>query len=140
MLVSEHSIKTDLSSEQVWRVWEDVKNWKTWDQEIEFSLLDGPFVQGATGRLKMFNSPVLETEITQMDRLKSYTFEAKLFLAKSVSTSSIEILDGAILVKFKNEIRGPLALLYAALIGPGIKRKTPHEMEEMLRVAGWFTT
>jgi hypothetical protein len=37
MRIFKHTIKTKATLLQIWKLWEDVENWKTWDQEIEFS-------------------------------------------------------------------------------------------------------
>lgn len=135
MLISKYTIETTATPAQIWQVWQDVETWKSWDQEIEFSRINGPFAQGTTGLLKMHNSPVLKTRITQCEPLRMYIFEAELFLATSVSTSSIDQIDDKTLVTLKNEIRGPLAFLYMLLIGRKIKEKTPGEMQRMLNRA-----
>lgn len=135
MLIIKHTLETNVPPKQIWQVWEDVETWKSWDHEIEFSKMDGPFETGTRGRLKMHNSPILETKITQCEHLRKYVFEANLFLAKSVSTSLIQQRAGKTYVTFQNEVRGPLAFFYVLLIGRRIKQKTPNEMREMLQKA-----
>lgn len=138
MLILKHTIETTATPEQIWRVWEDVETWKDWDHGIEFSQIDGPFTSGTYGQLKMLRSPILRTQITQCSPLRSYVFEAQLFLAKSVSTSIIEQIGNKTYVTFQNEIRGPLAFFYMLLIGRGIKEKTPREMNEMIKKANFI--
>lgn len=135
MLLIKHTVETTATPAQIWRVWEDVETWKTWDHEIEYSRLDGPFKAGTTGTLKMHNSPVLKTQITQCEPLKRYIFETKLFLATSVSISIIDQIGDKTYVTLQNEIRGPLAFFYTLLIGRGIRDKTPNEVERMLKKA-----
>lgn len=135
MLLIKHTLESTATPAQIWRVWEDVETWKSWDHEIEFSQIDGPFEAGTSGQIKMRKSPVLKTRITQCEPLRMYVFETKLFLAKSVSTSILERIGGKTFVTFKNEIRGPLAFFYMLFIGRGIKEKTPREMQEMLKQA-----
>lgn len=135
MLISKHTVETTATPAQIWRVWEDVETWKDWDHEIEFSRLNGPFKAGTTGCLKMRKSPIFKTQITQVEPLRRYVFEAKLFFARSVSISIIDQIVDKTYVTLQNEIRGPLAFLYALLIGRGIKEKTPNEMQQMLKKA-----
>lgn len=135
MLISKYTVSTTATKAQIWRVWTDVETWKDWDHEIEFSRLNGPFKVGMTGCLKMHNSPVLKTKITQVEPLCRYVFETKLFWARSVSTSIIDQIDDKTYVTLLNEIRGPLAFFYVLLIGRGIKDKTALEVERMLNKA-----
>ena len=121
MMILKHTLETTAPPAQIWRVWEDVETWKDWDHEIEFSQLDGPFKSGTHGRLKMLNSPILRGQITKCEPLRKYVFEVTLFLAKSVSTSSIDQISEKTYVTFQNEIRGPLAFFYMLIIGRGIK-------------------
>lgn len=135
MLICKNTVETNATPTQIWRVWQDVESWKSWDEEIEFSRLDGPFKAGTTGSLKMHSSPILKTEITQCEPLRRYVFEAKLLLARSVSTSIIDQAADKTYVTLINEIRGPLAYFYALLIGRGIKNKAPLEIQRMLKKA-----
>ena len=135
MLILKHTVETTATPAQIWRVWEDVETWKDWDHEIEFSQIDGPFKSGTYGRLKMLRSPILRTQITKCEPLRMYVFEAKLLLAKAVSTSIIDQIGDNTYVTFQNEIRGPLAFFYMLLLGRGIKDKTAREMQEMLKKA-----
>lgn len=135
MLIFKHTVVTTATPAQIWRVWEDVLTWKDWDHEIEFSQIDGPFKVGTYGQLKMLRSPILRTQITKCEPLRMYVIEAKLFLAKSVSTSIIDQIDDKTYVTFQNEICGPFAFFYMLIIGRGIKDKTPREMQEMLKKA-----
>ena len=48
MLIIEHSVETTASPEAVWHIWQDVRNWNTWDHGIEFSESHGPFAEGTT--------------------------------------------------------------------------------------------
>lgn len=135
MLICKYTVETRATPAQIWRVWEDVETWKSWDEEIEFSRLNGSFEAGTTGYLKMHNSPILKTEITECEPLRRYVFEARLLLARSVSTSIIEQIAGKTYVTLINEIRGPLAHFYGFFIGRGIRDKTLVEMQKMLKKA-----
>lgn len=135
MLLIKYTVETTATPAQIWRVWEDVETWKSWDHQIEYSRMNGPFKKGSTGILKMHNSPILKTQITQCEPLKTYVFETKLFFAMSVSTSIINQIGDKTFVTLQNEIRGPLAFFYAILIGRGIKDKTPGEAQRMLKRA-----
>lgn len=132
MLVSKYTATTMASPSQIWRVFEDVENWKSWDYEVEFSRMNGPFEAGTRGQLKMQQSPKLETQLTYVDPLKKFVLEAKLLFATAVMTHTIARVDGKTQVTFQTDIRGPFTLLYARMIGGSIKKKTPAEMERML--------
>ncbi len=59
MLIIKHTVETTASPEAIWEIWQDVANWNTWDHDIEFSAIDGPFKAGTTGNLKPKGGPVV---------------------------------------------------------------------------------
>lgn len=133
MFIVKHTVETKATPTQIWRIWEDVENWKTWDEQIELSRIDGPFRTGTTGYTKFVGTPLFKTLLTQVDPHKLVVQEAYLSFAKVVSYQSMKKVDGKTEVTFQVEIRGPLSLFYACMLGRFIKKKIPAEMEEMLK-------
>lgn len=135
MLIIKHTVETTATPSQIWRVWQDVESWNSWDHGTEFSRLEGPFQTGTSGYLKPVEGPLLKTLLTHVEPFKMFIQEAKLFLAKVVMTHSITQISGKTHVTFQTDIKGPLALLFAWLLGRSIKKKIPIEMAEMLKKA-----
>lgn len=135
MLITEHTIETQASPEQIWKVWADVENWKKWDPEIEIARIDGPFRTGTTGSTQFKGTPLFKTLLTKVDPLKCVVQEAYLTFAKVVSYQTMRHAAGITRVTFRVEVRGPLSLFYACLLNRFIKKKIPLEMEEMLKLA-----
>lgn len=135
MFIIKHTVETTATPSQIWSVWQDVENWKSWDHDLESSQLNGPFTAGTPGILKFKDGTELKTVLMQVDFSKSFVQEAKLFLAKAVMTHYINEVNGKTQVTVQTEIRGPLSFFYALFIGKSIKKKVPLEMEEMLKKA-----
>lgn len=135
MLIVKHTVETKATPIQIWRIWQDVENWKNWDPEIELSRIDGPFQTGTTGCTKFIGTPLFKTLLTQVDPLKLVVQEAHLSFAKVVSYQFMSQVAGKTHVTFQVEIRGPLSLFFACMLGRFIKKKIPIEMEEMLKRA-----
>lgn len=133
MLIIKHTVETKAPPLQIWKVWEDAENWKTWDQEIEFSRLDGPFRAGTTGCTKFVGTPPIKTLLTQVEPHKLVVQESRLSFAKVISTQSMTRTGDKTEVIFQVEIRGFLSLFYACILGRFIKKKIPAEMEAMLK-------
>jgi hypothetical protein len=134
MLIITHTIETTLSPKQIWGVLVDFENWGKWDKELESCGLDGAFQPGVTGYIKLKDGPRLNTLITYVEPFRFFVQEAKLLLAKAVMTHTIAQVSEKTKITFQTEIRGPFSLLYYYLIGSGIKKKVPIEMEEMLKL------
>ncbi len=135
MRIIKHTVVTKATPDQIWRVWQDVENWKTWDQEIELSQIDGPFQAGTTGSAKFVGTPLFKTRLTQVEPHQLVVQEAYLSFAKVVSYQSMSRIAGKTEVTFQVEIRGPLSFFFACMLGRFIKKKIPMEMEEMLKRA-----
>jgi hypothetical protein len=135
MRIIKHTIETKATPTQIWKIWQDVETWSNWDQALEFSKIDGPFQAGTTGSTKFANTPPFKTLLTQVKPLKLVVQETYLTFAKVVSCQSMKQLPGKTQVTFQIEIRGPLSLFFACMIGQSIKKKIPPEMEKMIETA-----
>lgn len=133
MRIVKHTVETKATPTQIWKVWEDAENWKTWDEQIELSRLDGPFQTGTTGSTKFAGTPLFKTLLTKVEPHKLVVQEAYLFCAKVVSYQSMRQVGDKTEITFQVEIRGPLSLFYACMIRRFIKKKIPPEMELMLK-------
>lgn len=67
MRIVKHTVETKATPIQIWKIWEDAENWKTWDERIELSRIDGPFQTGTTGCTKFIGTPLLKTLLTQVE-------------------------------------------------------------------------
>lgn len=135
MLIIKHTVETQASSEDIWHIWQDVKNWNTWDHGIEYSSLDGPFIEGTTGSLKPKGGPLVRTRLTCVEPLKMFVDESKLFLARIIVSHYLTESSSKTQVTHKIEMTGPLAFLFAYLIGRTMKKNLPQEMQAMVKKA-----
>src|ERR1700679_1659290 len=136
MFIVKHTVETKATPKQIWRIWEDVDNWKTWDEQIKLSRLDGPFQTGTTGCTTFRGTPLFKTLLTKVEPYQLVVQEAYLSFAKVISTQSMSQDAGTTHVTFQVEIRGLLSFFYACMLRRFIKKKIPIEMEEMLKRLG----
>lgn len=135
MHIFKHSVQTTAPAWAVWQVLSDVSNWSKWDKDTEYSSINGPFSTGTIGEWKTQGSPMLQTKLTKVEPIKQFDIEIKLTLARVISSHVLTESKGKTTVTFETEIRGPLAFIWALLIGRSIKKKTPIEMPEMVKIA-----
>lgn len=133
MLIIEHTVETKATVADVWRVWQDVSNWKSWDHGIEFSEIYGPFATGTRGVLQPKGGPVLHTQLTRVEQGKMFVDESKLFLCRIIVSHYLKEMNGKLEVTHRIEMKGPLALLFAFLIGRTMKKNLPIEMMAMVK-------
>jgi hypothetical protein len=135
MLIIKHTAETTAPVSAVWQVLQDVANWNTWDCGTEFSTLNGPFKTGTTGTLKPKGSPLLQTKLIKVEPMKMFVQEAKVTLASIVMSHFLTESGNKSTVTFQVETHGPLAFVWAFLIGRDIKKKLPIEMAAMIKIA-----
>jgi hypothetical protein len=136
MLSVKHTVETTASPAVIWKIWEDVSNWKTWDADLEFSTIDGPFAEGTTGSMKHGGSPVVQTILTKVVPLKSFVQVAKLPLARIIMSHDITEANGKTYVTFHLQFRGLLGPFFVFHIGrEKTKRGLITEMTAMVRKA-----
>lgn len=136
MLIIRHTVETKASASSIWRLWQDVQNWNTWDTGIEYSTIQGPFITGTKGTLKPKGGPLVHTQLTLVEPLKRFVDESKLPLAtRLIFSHFLEEIKGKTLVTHQIEMKGPFAFLFAFLIGRTMKKNLPHEMLAMVKKA-----
>ncbi len=135
MLIIKHTVETKASAADIWRLWEDVPHWNTWDYGIEFSTLEGPFKAGTKGTLKPKGGPLVQTELTEVKSKKRFVSESKLFLARIIVSHDMKESKGKTQVTHQIEMTGPLAFFFALVIGRGMKKNLPQDMEALIKKA-----
>ena len=135
MLIIKHTLETTASPQDIWLIWQDVKNWNTWDHGIEFSTINGPFKEGTTGTLKPKGGPLVYTKLTCVEPFKRFVDESNLFLARIIVSHEMTQSGDKTLVTHQIDMTGPLAFLFAYLIGRTMKKNLPQEMEAMVKKA-----
>jgi hypothetical protein len=135
MLIINHTVETTASAEDVWKIWQDVSNWNSWDHGLEFSTLDGPFETGTTGTLKPKGGPLVHFKLTKVEPMKTFVDDAKLTLAGIVFSHSLTEFEGRTRVTHQIEIKGPLAFFFAYVIGRNMKKNLPRDMAALVQKA-----
>ncbi|GAB5412090.1 MAG: hypothetical protein ChlgKO_12040 [Chlamydiales bacterium] len=138
MLIKEHTLETELKEESIWRVWEDVKNWNLWDSGIEYSSIEGPFQAGTQGILKPRGGPVIRTKLTVVKPMNVFVDEATLKGAKILMTHFLTRVGSKLTITHRIEMKGPLSIFYAFVIGRDMRKNLPHEMMELVKKAEAF--
>lgn len=135
MLIISHTIETKAHPQVIWKIWQDVKNWNTWDHGIEFSSIEGPFAEGTKGVLKPKGGPLVRTELTRVEPMRLFIDESKLFFCKIIVSHFLKESQGKTQVTHQIEMKGPCAFLFAFLIGRTMKKNLPQEMHAMIKKA-----
>jgi hypothetical protein len=127
----EERVPTTATAAQVWALWSKPETWGTWDDELEWVKLQGPFVVGTRGTMKPKGGPVVRFTMTSVEPGKGFSDRSHLPLTSLDFTH--ELADGALIHRV--EMRGFLTPLFRRVIGATIARGLRGAMTKLARMA-----
>ena len=118
-----YSVEVKASKETIWDIWIDVKNWKDFDERLEYSYLvdDAAFKEGTIGYLKAKNAPKTKFEIIEFDDKNSFIQSLKTPFYQTIELQRYfeKNKDGELLLVHEVNFKGRLrATMYALLYRP----------------------
>jgi hypothetical protein len=117
MLIMSVSKTTTKSAVEIWKKYEDVTSWKSWDPAVEKSELLGEFTEGAKGKLKPTGGPETEFVLTDITKYIYFADRSKLPFAYIDFEHSIDE-DGTIrTITHTIKMGGFLAPLFKLILG-----------------------
>ena len=112
-----------------------MEGWRRWDEEVEWSRLDGPFEVGSRGVLKPKKGPKPSFVTTEVRRERAFTDRTRLPLASMDFFHRMEPVDGGTRIVHGVRISGPLSFVFARLLGPGFEKGLPRAVQTLARLA-----
>jgi Polyketide cyclase / dehydrase and lipid transport len=116
----------DLTPAAVWSAaYADASAWSLWNDALASASLDEPFVVGSRARVRFRTGLRLRFTLTEVEPERVFTDESRLPGARMGHRHKLEpTADGVRLVN-TIYIRGPLAHLWAPILGPQARRGLP---------------
>jgi hypothetical protein len=121
-----------LTASDVWsRAYADASAWPAWNDALAAASLDEPFVVGSRARVRFRTGLRLRFTLTEVEPEQVFTDESRLPGARMGHRHELQSLpaqDGKPAgVRLVNTIyiRGPLARLWAPILGPQAKKGLP---------------
>lgn len=114
--------------------WVDHATWSEWSPDTEWVRLDGPVTQGTTGTLKPNGGPKVRFRISQLTPDRSYVdvsrFPGGRLTFAHHARPSATGTDLEVVVR----IDGPLAFLWARILGKGFRASAPADLQRLVRL------
>ena len=127
----EYSIETKASVQAIWRLYSDVTTWPSWDSGILTVELDGPFADGATGKIVLREQDTFSFRILSAVPNKGFSDETEIpglgAVIRFIHTLG-ETPSGSTKVTHRVEIDGSAA----DTLGPAITAGIPKTMEALV--------
>lgn len=115
-----------VSASDVWeRAYADASAWPAWNDALASARLDGPFAAGATARVRFRTGLRLRFTLVEVEPGRRFTDESRLPGAHMGHRHALEPTDAGVRLVNEIYVRGPLARLWAPILGPQAKRGLP---------------
>lgn len=121
----EHRILVTTSAEKIFRIYEDVENWNTWDPDTKSAHIDGPFATGTMGRLTPTKGSTVPMRLTSVKKNEHFTVESKIPLFRMVFEHELIERNGSTEVVHRVMFSGLLSPLLGRLVGATVQKGLP---------------
>jgi hypothetical protein len=114
--------------------WADMATWPEWNADTEWVRLDGPFATGSTGVLKPKGGPKTKFVVAKVSD-DEFTDVSRLVGARLTFRHLVAVGPEGTEVRVAFSLAGPLAFLWNAILGKGIKESLQRDLEALAAVA-----
>ncbi|WP_040811714.1 hypothetical protein [Nocardia concava] len=114
--------------------WADMATWPEWNQDTEWVVLDGPFVQGATGTLKPKGGPKTKFVVTKLTD-SEFVDTSKLLGARLIFAHKVVVENGLTTVTVRITMEGPLRGLWNKILGGDLAKTVQHDVDALVAAA-----
>jgi hypothetical protein len=128
-------VTTEVTKEQMWKLFADVNNWHTWDSGIEFAKLEGKFEKGNHFMFQPKGGPKLKIGIIEAIENKNFTDFTKFPLAKMFGEHTFEDTPNGLKITTTMKVEGILGFLWIKIVAQKIADALPTDMREQIKAA-----
>ncbi|WP_016761268.1 SRPBCC family protein [Leptospira weilii] len=131
----QHEEITQADATKLWKLYQDVSNWKAWDHEIEESFLNGEFKVGSKGMLKPKGGPKTWFRLTEVRENKFFSDLTRLPFCKLEFRHELIPTNSGTKFVHRVTFSGPLSFLFSRVIGNKIRKELPGAMKNLAKLA-----
>lgn len=136
MWTQSHSIVTnEATKEQMWKLFADVNNWKTWDSGIDYAQMEGKFEKGNFFELKPKGGPKVKIQLVETIENQKFVDLTTFPLAKMYGEHTFEETANGLKITTTMKVEGLLSFLWVKLVAKNIVDSLPIEMPEQVKFA-----
>ncbi len=130
-----NTVKTTASPEQIWSIWIDVANWKSWDTGLKDAEIEGAFEPKAKGHIISLENRKSKFKVVAYTEGQSYTFKTNLPLGALYVRRYLTVEDDTTIFTHEVWFKGITAGLFAKQFGPKFRALLPEVMENIKSIA-----
>lgn len=125
----------DIDKSKIWRTWENVNDWHTWDSDIECAKLDEPFTAGSCFLLKPKGGPRVRIRLIKVQPESAFTDVTSFPLAKMFGVHQMRDTEDGLEITHTVRIEGPLSFLWRKIVAEKVAAGIEEQATRMLERA-----
>ena len=131
MSVVEKQVVISATPETMFRIYQDVENWKRWDPDTKASTLSNGLTLGSKGMLTPAKGNTVPMEVTAVQANRYFTVTSKTILFRMDFDHELERTDGGTRVVHRVRMAGLLKPLLTRMLGPQVERGLPTTLQRL---------
>lgn len=131
MALVEKRIEISATPATIFRIYQDVENWRRWDPDTQSSTLDNGLALGSRGALTPAKGSTVPLEVTSVQENRSFTVTSRTLLFRMDFDHDLEPIEGGTRVVHRVRIAGFLEPFLALLLAPRIDRGLPVTLQRL---------
>lgn len=131
----EHSILVQAPAERIFRIYQDVSAWHTWDPDTKRASLEGPFVVGSRGSLTPAKGNTVPMVLTEVEPNAGFTVECRIPLFRMVFAHELVPQAGATTVIHRVTFSGLLSFVLGRMLARQLNQGLPVTLASLKRLA-----
>lgn len=131
----EYSILVQAPADRIFRIYQDVAAWHTWDPDTRRASLEGPFVVGTRGSLTPAKGNTVPMLLTKVEPGVCFTVEAKIPLFRMVFEHELVPQAGATKVIHRVTFSGFLTFAIGRMLVKQLHQGLPVTLASLKRLA-----
>jgi len=123
---------TGLKADHVWKVWTDVNQWHTWQDDIEYAKLEGEFKAGNRFLFKPKCGPKINIELTRVEPKRIFIDLTRFPLAKMYDAHEIINHGDVVEIKTTISIEGLLSFLWRKIVAENVAHGMKEQTDKLI--------
>ena len=131
----EHSVLVHAPAERIFRIYQDVAAWHSWDPDTKRASIEGLFVVGSRGSLTPSKGNTVPMLLTQVEPNSCFTVESKIPLFRMVFEHELVPHGESIKVTHRVTFSGLLTALLGRMLVKQLNHGLPVTLANLKRLA-----
>ena len=131
----EHSVVVTAPADRIFRIYENVSAWPTWDPDTKHASLEGPFAVGSRGSLTPTKGNTVPVLLTKVETNSCFTVESRIPLFRMVFEHELVPQGNAVKVTHRVTFSGLLTLLLGRLLVKQLNQGLPVTLGRLKHLA-----